>query len=56
MKILHATWIPQNTDEYEQNGAFYLWVETIAASRGKKAKKTQSRCPKPSNQIGERVL
>ena len=43
MKILHGTWIPQNTDEYEQNGAFYLWVETIAASRGKKAKNEHPR-------------
>ena len=38
MKVLHGAWIPADTDEYQQPGAFYLWVETIAANRGKKAK------------------
>jgi SNF2 family DNA or RNA helicase len=29
MKIVHGTWIPQNTDEFIQNGGFYLWVERL---------------------------
>ena len=37
MKVLHGTWIPENTDAYQQSGGFYLWVETTAKSRGKKA-------------------
>jgi SNF2 family DNA or RNA helicase len=28
MKILHGTWIPNETDEFVQSGGFYLWVET----------------------------
>ena len=28
MKILHGTWIPQSGEEFIQQGAFYLWVET----------------------------
>jgi SNF2 family DNA or RNA helicase len=28
MKILHGTWIPQPGEEFIQQGAFYLWVET----------------------------
>jgi len=30
MHIIHGTWIPENTDEFVQRGAFYLWVETDA--------------------------
>ncbi|MEM9541270.1 MAG: DEAD/DEAH box helicase [Cyanobacteria bacterium P01_E01_bin.42] len=26
--ILHGTWIPDDTNEFIQKGAFYLWVET----------------------------
>ena len=28
MKILHGTWIPQPGEEFIQQGAFYIWVET----------------------------
>jgi SNF2 family DNA or RNA helicase len=28
MKILHGTWIPDETDDFTQSGSFYLWVET----------------------------
>jgi len=28
MHIIHGTWIPQPIEEYLQEGAFYLWVET----------------------------
>jgi SNF2 family DNA or RNA helicase len=28
MHIVHGTWIPEDTIEFIQNGAFYLWVET----------------------------
>src|SRR5438105_1712669 len=28
MHIIHGTWIPDNTHEFIQRGAFYLWVET----------------------------
>jgi SNF2 family DNA or RNA helicase len=28
MHIIHGTWIPDDTDEFTQRGAFYLWVET----------------------------
>ncbi len=30
MKILHGTWIPQPGEEFIQQGAFYIWVETTA--------------------------
>jgi SNF2 family DNA or RNA helicase len=28
MHIIHGTWIPEDTHEFIQKGAFYLWVET----------------------------
>ena len=28
MHVVHGTWIPDDTHEFIQNGAFYLWVET----------------------------
>ena len=28
MHIIHGTWIPEDTNEFIQRGAFYLWVET----------------------------
>jgi len=28
MHIVHGTWIPEDTHEFIQRGAFYLWVET----------------------------
>ena len=28
MHIIHGTWIPEDTHEFIQRGAFYLWVET----------------------------
>jgi hypothetical protein len=28
MHIIHGTWIPDDTHEFIQRGAFYLWVET----------------------------
>ncbi|HLI05935.1 MAG TPA: DEAD/DEAH box helicase [Ktedonobacteraceae bacterium] len=36
MHIVHGTWIPEDTQDFVQGGAFYLWVETdtpIAAPR-----------------------
>ena len=27
MQILHGAWVPQDTDDFVQNGTFYLWVE-----------------------------
>ena len=30
MHIIHGTWIPEDTNEFIQGGAFYLWVETDA--------------------------
>jgi SNF2 family DNA or RNA helicase len=34
MHIIHGTWIPEDTSEFIQRGAFYLWVETdIPAGR-----------------------
>lgn len=44
MKVLHGTWIPENTDNYIQRGSFYLWVETISAPKGKTAKNKHPRC------------
>ncbi|HEX6483175.1 MAG TPA: DEAD/DEAH box helicase, partial [Ktedonobacteraceae bacterium] len=38
MHIIHGTWIPEDTHEFNQEGGFYLWVETdtpISASRGR---------------------
>jgi len=32
MHIIHGTWIPENTNEFIQGGAFYLWVETDAVA------------------------
>src|SRR5919198_6588668 len=28
MHVIHGSWIPDETDEFTQRGAFYLWVET----------------------------
>ncbi|HJT55352.1 MAG TPA: hypothetical protein VJ761_02565, partial [Ktedonobacteraceae bacterium] len=28
MHIIHGTWIPEDTHEFKQGGAFYLWIET----------------------------
>ena len=28
MHVIHGTWIPDDTNEFIENGAFYLWVET----------------------------
>jgi SNF2 family DNA or RNA helicase len=28
MHVIHGTWIPEDTNEFIQRGAFYLWVET----------------------------
>ena len=28
MKILHGTWIPDETENLIQSGGFFLWVET----------------------------
>src|SRR5579862_1578802 len=28
MHVIHGTWIPDDTHEFIQKGAFYLWVET----------------------------
>jgi len=36
MKILHGTWIPQAGEEFIQNGAFYLWVETTEQKQFRK--------------------
>jgi SNF2 family DNA or RNA helicase len=36
MNILHGTWIPQPEGEFIQKGAFYLWVETIEATKKRK--------------------
>jgi len=38
MHIIHGTWIPDDTDAFTQEGAFYLWVETdapVSTLRGK---------------------
>ncbi|NJK37946.1 MAG: DEAD/DEAH box helicase [Oscillatoriales cyanobacterium RM2_1_1] len=36
MKILHGTWIPENTAGFIQAGNFYLWVETTPLQKTKK--------------------
>jgi SNF2 family DNA or RNA helicase len=37
MHVIHGTWIPDDAQEFIQNGAFYLWVETdtLPTSTGK---------------------
>ena len=38
MHIVHGTWIPDDTNEFIQRGAFYLWVETdTPAGRSRKS-------------------
>ncbi len=37
MKILHGTWIPDNTEDFIQSGGFYLWVETTEAKKRTKS-------------------
>ncbi|HEX9135250.1 MAG TPA: hypothetical protein VF844_23420, partial [Ktedonobacteraceae bacterium] len=32
MHVIHGTWIPEDTNEFTQRGAFYLWVETDTPS------------------------
>jgi len=43
MQILHGTWIPQAQEDFIQNGAFYLWVET---TEHKQARKPTQRHPR----------
>jgi len=33
LNIVHGTWIPDETDDFAQRGAFYLWVETDTPMR-----------------------
>ena len=42
MHIIHGTWIPDDTHEFIQRGAFYLWVETDTPS-GKVAEPRRQR-------------
>lgn len=35
MKILHGTWIPNETEEFIQSGGFYVWVETTKLKKRK---------------------
>ncbi|MGA7934962.1 MAG: hypothetical protein WCA35_15555 [Kovacikia sp.] len=35
MKVLHGSWIPQETDNFIQSGSFYLWVETLEQKRAR---------------------
>ena len=39
MKILHGTWIPDETEELIQSGGFYLWVETTKVKKTKNSTK-----------------
>ncbi|MEM7594290.1 MAG: ATP-dependent helicase, partial [Cyanobacteria bacterium P01_A01_bin.83] len=39
MKILHGTWIPEETEGLIQSGGFYLWVETTKVKQSKKSTK-----------------
>lgn len=39
MKVIHGTWIPDESSNYIQPGSFYLWVETsFSAKRTNKSK------------------
>ena len=40
MKILHGTWIPEETEDLIQSGGFYLWVETTKVKKTKNSIKT----------------
>ena len=42
MKILHGTWIPDETEELIQSGGFYLWVETRSVKKTKNSTKIHS--------------
>ncbi len=35
MNIIHGTWIPKDGNDFIQQGAFYLWVETDAVKKKK---------------------
>ncbi len=35
MRVLHGSWIPQETDEFIQAGSFYLWVETLETKQSR---------------------
>ncbi len=41
MHILHGTWIPDATDDFVQQGGFYLWIETEQKRRFKASKSKQ---------------
>ncbi|MGF1492319.1 MAG: DEAD/DEAH box helicase [Microcoleaceae cyanobacterium] len=47
MKILHGTWIPEDSTEFIQSGNFYFWVETPLAqgSSRKSSKNNPQRHP-----------
>ncbi|MFM2311699.1 MAG: hypothetical protein RLZZ04_975, partial [Cyanobacteriota bacterium] len=35
MKVIHGTWIPEDSGNYIQPGSFYLWVETSSPTKRK---------------------
>ncbi|HHB51595.1 MAG TPA: ATP-dependent helicase, partial [Saprospiraceae bacterium] len=43
MQIIHGTWIPQDTDDYVQRGAFYLWIESGKTKSGRPLENGQAR-------------
>ena len=39
MKVVHGTWIPDESSNYIQSGSFYLWVETSSSAQRRKKSK-----------------
>src|SRR5215217_1371296 len=46
MQIVHGTWLPDDTDTFEQGGAFYVWVETDTPATIRKAREPGSEHPR----------
>ena len=46
MHVIHGTWIPDDDQEFAQNGAFYLWVETDTPARASKRRVDDSVHPR----------
>jgi SNF2 family DNA or RNA helicase len=41
MKVIHGTWIPDDSDNYIDPGSFYLWVETSSLTKRKSKSQSQ---------------
>src|SRR5215217_7611800 len=46
MQIVHGTWLPDDTNDFVQGGAFYVWVETDTPATIRKPRTAGSEHPR----------